>query len=231
MKHLLSWSAFALGFALIVCGWFLWGDRSDTAIFAMNIVISALIYGLFFSDLMVSWRNPKDKAQRKIGNLGLKWTVVFIYAIAAILIMILFCGAAFMTQLFFQGIAIVVLVAGMAVSMHSSSNIRMVHEKQVAERAGVDTMRREAKELLNAITDKGIESPEMASRISVLIEDLRFVSPSNSDSAHNLEQQFIDIMVRARAFVESLTFNIEDLSKEINRAERTLKERKAVYSN
>jgi hypothetical protein len=231
MKKILSWGAFILGFILIIWGWFLLGDQSDKNIFALNIVVSLIIYCLLTSDVLISWRKSGDKADRRIGNTGLRWFAMLGYAILAIVIMIVYNHLTFPVQLLFQSGAIALLVGALALVEHSASNIGKVQKKQDEERKGVELMRFEMKALLFEAKEQGSVSAETISRISQLNEDLRFVSPSNNEMAQMMELKFIESIGKARAIIGCLTFSNDDLAKEISKAEYTLKERKAAYSN
>lgn len=231
MKKILSWSAFILGFILIICAWFLLGDQSDMNIFTLNIVVSLIVYCLLASDFLISWRKSGDKADRRIGNAGLRWFVIFGYAILAFVIMKVYNDLVFSIQLLLQCGAIALLIGGLALVEHSASNIGKVQETQDAERKGVEMMRYEVKTLLYEAKEQGSVSAETISRISQLLDDMRFISPSNNSMAQMLEEKFIESIGKARAIVSNLTFSNDDLAKEISRAEYTLKERKAVYSN
>jgi hypothetical protein len=231
MKKILSWGAFILGFILIIWGWFLLGDQSDKNIFALNIVVSLIIYCLLTSDVLISWRKSGDKADRRIGNTGLRGFAMLGYAILAIVIMIVYNHLTFPVQLLFQSGAIALLVGALALVEHSASNIGKVQKKQDEERKGVELMRFEMKALLFEAKEQGSVSAETISRISQLNEDLRFVSPSNNEMAQMMELKFIESIGKARAIIGCLTFSNDDLAKEISKAEYTLKERKAAYSN
>lgn len=233
LKNILSWGAFGLGFALIICGWFLFGDRCDTSIFTLNIVVSLLIYSVIFSDLLISWYNPEDKSQRRLGNLGLRWGVTLPYVIIAITLIILsnIFSWPFKVQLFAQGIAIVLLILGYVFVVHSANNIGNVSNQQNIDLSGVDKMRSAVKSLHYDMLDKGTIPAELSQRVAQLIDDMRFISPANSNDAKDLEQRFVDIIGRARIMVSSFTLNHEELASELSKAERTLKDRKAAYSN
>ncbi len=233
MKKILSWIAFILGIVLVVCGWCLWGQQKPTEVFVLNIVVSVVMYVLIFSDLLISWYQPEDKSARRIGNMGLKWGVVFFYVLFAVAIIVLsdVYGLTFYKQLFLHGITVVLLIIGFAFVVHGASNIGQVHEQQVADRLGLEVMRREAKNLYNDALDKGNVPAELTSRISKLIEELRFVSPSGSLDAADLEKRFADTAARARVMISSYTANGEDLAAELSKLERILKDRKSVYSN
>lgn len=231
MKKLLSWAAFLLGLALVILGWFMWGDKSDTQIFALNVSVSAIVYILLFSDFLIKWRDPKDKSDRRIGNMGVKWLVTFIYVAAAITIMVLsgVFGLGFVTRLFLQLVALVALLAGFAFSTHSSSNIVKVAEQQAENRAGIDVMRRETKALLNDALDKGTIPSELTQRISSLVDEMRYVAPSSSEDAQIAERRYISTIGRASLALTDKEVNLQTLAEELTKAERALKERKATY--
>ena len=232
-SKILSWGAFVLGLALIICGWFLLGDRTVVSNFVLNIVVSVVIYCFLFMDLLISWRKPEDKADSRIGNTGLRWGVVFIYIAAAVVIMILsnVMNLSFLVRLFLHGIAVVGLVAGFAMVSHSATNMSKVDTVQREERAGVELMRRELKALHYDVMDKGGIPQEIISRINNLLEEMRFISPSNSDEAKELEDYFVNVVGRARLMVSSYTLEAEALAAEVAKIERVLKDRKSVYSN
>lgn len=232
MKKVLSWVAFILGFVLIVCGWLLWGNHDNMEVLILNIVISMLVYGLSFSDLLIPWVKRGDKSQSRLGNMGLKWTVIGLYSIAAIVIIIvsLTSELSFEVQLLLHGVAIVALIAGFAMVLGGSKNIEKVHKEEEAVRAGVEGMRRAAKALYNDAMDNGTVPAELTARLSKLVEELRFVAPSNSSSAVELEESFVKI---ANSMRDIILFSMgdENLATELSKLERTLKERKSEYSN
>lgn len=233
LKNILSWGAFGLGYVLIICGWLLFGDRSDTSIFILNIVVSLVMYSVIFSDLLISWNKPEDKSQRRIGNTGLRWAVTLFYVVIAFVLIVLsnLFSWSFSVQLFAHSIAIVGLIAGYALVAHSANNIGNVTSQQSIAKSCVDMMRREAKSLHYDMLDKGDIPAELSQRVAQLVDDMRFIAPANSEDARLLEQRFVDIISRARVMVSSFTLNHEELAMELSKAERTLKDRKATYSN
>ena len=233
MSKILSWASFALGFALIICGWLLWGNREQTDVLVLNIVVSLVMYCLLFSDMFISWFVPGDKSQRRIGNLGLKWGVIWFYIIISILIIWISAanGWPFLVQLLLHGVALAILLAGFAFVSMSSKNIGAVQQQQDAVRSGVESMRREARALYNDAMDKGTISAELTKRMSALVDDMRFISPANSEEAYDLEKRFVENVSRARLLISSFTMNEEELAMELSKLERILRERKSVYSN
>ena len=182
---------------------------------------------------MISWNKPEDKSQRRIGNTGLRWAVTLFYVVIAFVLIVLsnLFSWSFSVQLFAHSIAIVGLIAGYALVAHSANNIGNVTSQQSIAQSGVDMMRREAKSLHYDMLDKGDIPAELSQRVAQLVDDMRFIAPANSEDARLLEQRFVDIISRARVMVSSFTLNHEELARELSKAERTLKDRKATYSN
>ena len=89
-KKILSYIALLGGEAIIIIAAFILfrGNLSDN-ILVLNIVVSSIIYGLFFVDILVPWINLGDKSQKKIGSLGVRWFFTWFYAITAIAVIIL----------------------------------------------------------------------------------------------------------------------------------------------
>jgi hypothetical protein len=232
LKNILSRGAFALGFVLVICGWLLFGDRSDKGVFVLDIIVSLFVYSVLFSDFLISWYRPEDKTQRRIVNLGLRWGATTFYAMVAISIIVLshIFSWPFGVILFAHGIAIVLLIVGCSLIVHSASNIASVTHQHDIVLAGLDMMRREVKALHYDIMDKGTIPTEISQRVAQLVEDMRFISPANSEDARDLEQRFVDIIGRVRIMVTSFTLNNEELAAELSKAERILKERKATFS-
>ena len=178
LKNILSWGAFGLGYVLIICGWLLFGDRSDTSIFILNIVVSLVMYSVIFSDLLISWNKPEDKSQRRIGNTGLRWAVTLFYVVIAFVLIVLsnLFSWSFSVQLFAHSIAIVGLIAGYALVAHSANNIGNVTSQQSIAKSCVDMMRREAKSLHYDMLDKGDIPAELSQRVAQLVDDMRFIA-------------------------------------------------------
>ena len=57
---------------LIIC-FLQFGKKFPSDILTLNIVVSTIIYFLVFVDLLFPWINLKDKTQKQIGSIGLKW--------------------------------------------------------------------------------------------------------------------------------------------------------------
>ena len=93
IKKILSFIALIAGVILLITGFIIWGVYLPTEVLILNIIVATIIYALLFVDVLLPWVQWSDPSQRSIGILGLRWTLTVIYAVVAILLMVV-CLAA-----------------------------------------------------------------------------------------------------------------------------------------
>lgn len=223
-----------IGEALIIISFLYFGKNVESEILALNIVVSSVIYGLFFIDILIPWVDFKDKSQKTIGGLGVRWFFTLLYAILAIGCMVRFNQAQpldFNSQLIIHGILFFVLLLGFYLSFIAAEKVKQVYVEETQLRNQIDGMKKVTKELqLKLDTMQDIPS-EIISRIDELQENLRFLSPCNNSSAVELEKQFIDEMRVLDLSFSETPLNPENTISHIKNCERTYNERKQVFSN
>lgn len=233
MKNLVSWLAVVCGLALVVAGWFLWGDRTQTDLFALNVVVSSLIYAVVFVDVLVPWADFGDRAQRRVGNLGLRWFVFGGYALVALGILI--AGNClewpFATMLFVQCALFVGLIFGAVAAMHGEERIVAVHGKQRSDAVGIERMRREAAALQRAAYEASGVPERLVERIRRMNDDLRFIAPSNSAEAHDVEKQFVETVRATAPMLARYESEAERIEANLDRVDRLYAHRKSIYAN
>ena len=89
-KKMFSLFIALFGEALIILGFLHFGKKLESEILKLNIVISSIIYSLVFVDFIFPWVNLKDKAQKHIGSIGLRWFFTYLYLAIAIGAMVIF---------------------------------------------------------------------------------------------------------------------------------------------
>jgi hypothetical protein len=99
----------------------------------LNIVVSTIIYGLFFIDILTTWINLGDKSQKKVGSLGLRWVFTWVYAILAIATMLV-CNVAydysFSWQVIIHAILLFLLLFGIIGALTASDKVKEVYDKE-----------------------------------------------------------------------------------------------------
>ena len=89
-KKIVSILLILLGEAIIIFCFLHFGIRLQTEVLVLNIIVSTIIYCLVFVDFFFPWVNLKDKSQKQIGSIGLRWFFAFFYLILALLFMVFF---------------------------------------------------------------------------------------------------------------------------------------------
>ena len=102
----------------------------------------------------------------------------------------------------------------------------------IGNAAGIDAMKRAMRKLQTKV-DCCTEpiSPDHRGRIAELGENLRYISPSNSPEASEIENEFIEVVSRIALRFEEYSLNQETIERELREAESIYKNRKNIYSN
>jgi uncharacterized protein YacL len=233
-KRIFSLLLALFGEALLIFCFLHFGKNVQSEILTLNIIVSTIIYCLVFVDALLPWINLKDKTQKQIGSIGLRWFFTFFYLILAISVMIIFNSVKpihFTNQIIIHGILFFLLLLGLFMALSSSDKVREVYFEEKQNRDRIDEMKKVTKELQLKLDAMNDIPAEIVNRINELQENLRYLSPSNSSDSLGLESKFVEEMrVLSSCFVDN-PLNFEKIISNIKNCERTYKERKQVFSN
>lgn len=233
-KKIFSLLLVLFGEALIIFCFLHFGKNVKSEILTLNIIVSTVIYCLVFVDVIFPWVNLKDKSQKQIGSIGVRWFFTFLYLILAIGFMLFFNTAEpihFTDQIILHCILFFLLLLGLFMAFSSSEKVREVYIEEKQNRDRIDEMRKVTKELQLKLDAMNNIPPEIITRINELHENLRYLSPSNNSDALVLESKFVEeVRILSNCFSND-PFNMEIVISNIKNCERTYKERKQVFSN
>jgi hypothetical protein len=233
-KKILSWAALLGGEAIIIAAFILFRGSLADNILILNIVITSLIYGLFFIDILIPCIDLGDKSQKKVGSLGLRWFFTWLYAVAAIAGMIV--GNAvfewpFALQIIIHCILFFFLILGFAASLHSSDKVQQAYQQETFNRNGIDEMKMAMQNLKDKMNDCPDLPENFIGRIDTLKENLRFISPTENAMAYSLEKQFVSIISDISFAVSNFSMNEETIESNLKKVEGIYRNRKSIYSN
>ena len=228
-----------LGIVIIIAAFILSNDyaQNDTVTFKvtslgniliLNMVVSLIIYALFFIDILVPLINSRDSAQRKVGALGLRWFVTWLYAFLAIATMIgcnTIFGIAFATQLIIHCSLFFFLLLGLYGAFSASNKVQEVYEKSKNEQNGLIEMRK----AMGRLKEKHDLPNDLTVRINKLDNELRYLSPSNNPEAYNLERSFIETLNEIA--LSDFSENEAGIANLLSKCERIYKNRLTIYSH
>jgi hypothetical protein len=233
-KKIFSLLLIIFGEALLILCFLHFGKNVQTEILTLNIVVSSLIYCLLFIDIIVPWVDFKDKSQKTIGSIGLRWFFTFSYIIVAIVAMEVFNSVkpiSFTIQFIIQGILFFFLLLGYFMAFSSSDKVSEVYVEEKQNRDRIDEMKKATKEVQMKIDQRKNIPTDIINKLKDLQDNLRFLSPSNNSNAYGLEAKFVEEMRALNVCFLDIPLNLEKINDNIQNCYRTLKERKQVFSN
>jgi len=234
IKKILSWLLLLFGEAILITAFVLLRGETPDNILVLNILVSTVIYALFFLNFRAPWSDLNDRSQKQIGAIGIRWFTVWFYSIAAVAVMLaanLALELSFVIQLVIHLVLLFFLLLGIMASFHSSDKVKEVYEQETANRSGIFEMKQAALVLKDKISETAGLPDDFIKRINMLEESLRFISLSESSEAHALEQSFIEAINDIRFALKDYSLNAEQIEDNLKKCERLYQNRKNIYSN
>jgi hypothetical protein len=233
-KNLLSWLLLLFGEAIIIAAFILFRGNTPDDILVMNIVVSSLIYGLFFCNFRVPWIELKDKSKKQIGAIGISWFAAWLYAIAAIAFMLcanLVYELSFTIQLIVHCILLFFLFLLVLLSGRSADKVAEVYQQETQKRNGISEMKKAMQALKDKISETAGLPTNFTQQVNGLEEGLRFISPTENSEAYDLERSFVETIDAIRFALQDYSLNAEQIENNLKKCERIYNNRKQLYSN
>lgn len=233
-KKIVSFIVLLGGEAINIAAFILFRGSLAPDVLVLNIVVSSVIYGLFFLDILVPWINLNDKQGKKVGSLGVRWLFTWLYAIAAIAVMLvgdLACEWSFALQIIIHCVLLFFLILGLVASLHSGDKVQEVYQQETFNRNGINEMKTAIRDLKDKMNDLPNLPEYFIRKINTLEDSLRFISPTENAEAHGLEQQFIRVINDIAFAISNYSMNEEAIGSNLKKAERIYQIRKSIYSN
>lgn len=218
---------------LIVCFTYFAGYL-QTEKLVLNIAFASLVYLLVFQDLFLPWVDMKDKANRQVGSLGLRWVFTFMYQALAIILIVVFLlddTVPLERQLLFHSILLFLYLASMFMASSAADKVAEIQSAENVDRNGMERMRDTVKDALTKAQSLKEGQSLYKTRLERLLEDIRYLSPGKSPSATSLEQAFLSHMRKIAILLGEQPLQEQELEQLLNASEATLKERKQTYAH
>jgi len=234
IKKILSWLLLLFGEAILITAFILLRGETPDNMLVLNILVSTVIYALFFLNFRTPWSDLNDRSQKQIGTIGIRWFTVWFYSITAVAVMLaanLALELSFVIQLVIHFVLLFFLLLGVLASLHSSNKVKDVYDQETANRSGIFEMKKAMLVLKNKISETAGLPDDFIKRINALEESLRFISPSENSEANALEQSFIESISDIRFALTDYSLNAEQIESNLIKCERLYQNRKNMYSN
>ena len=234
IRRIASVALLLAGEALIIFCFLHFGKDADPQVRTLNIVVASVLYSLNFIDLLIPWVNFKDRAQKTIGSIGLRWMVTFLYilfALGAMIIFNIFIVMGFENQLLIHAILFFLFLVGIFLAFTSSSNVQSVFEEEERNRSGITEMKKLTHEVVIKLDQIDGFPAALKKKINDLHENLRYLSPGNNQEAQALEKDYLNAMKAIYNRLFDRPLDEEKINRLLCDCERLVKDRKQIYSN
>lgn len=229
----LSYIVLVAGLALIFTGFFLFvPDDKRNDIFWLDLAVACFVFLVASFTELIFFGVNKD-FEKQVGSLGIRFVYVRFYVLAAIAIIIIgyFDKVGFRLQLFFQLLAAFILLLGYFFSHLSSSKVVSVKAEQEMQRRGKDEILRTLNQFEILITKDTAKFGAEKQKIDALKETVRYLSPTNNQSANEIDAEIATTIQQAYAIAKDKDDGKAEVFSLLNRCEELLKLRKNSYSN
>lgn len=233
-KKIFTWVLLLFGEALIIASFIIFRGNIQDNILTLNIIVSSVIYCSFFVDILVPWIKTSDKTQRRVGSFGVRWFITWVYFILAIALMVcanIIWSFSFPYQVIAHCILIFVFLMGILGAIHSSDKVHDVYNQQIKNLSGLIEMKKAMRILRDKMYSMSDLPEDLVKRITSMEENLRFISPADTQEAFNLESSFIETTNSIGFAISNFSMNKEQIEHDLKKLERTYQNRKTIYSN
>lgn len=232
-SRILSYILLLAGVALIIISFLYFGRNAEPDARTLNIIVTCIIFLLITSDILFPWINLKDKPQRTIGGLGIRWLSISFYvilAVAAMLVMNVFKNFELKTQILVHVILLIGLFGSLVQVFIISDKTTEVYDEEQLHRSKLVQMKKSVKDIQLKLEKLSSVPQYITTALEDLQEDIRTISPANTAEAFELEDKFLDELTAVDGLLFKTDIDYEILKLKVEACSRTLRDRKQVYS-
>ncbi|MDE6272578.1 MAG: hypothetical protein K2M31_06185 [Muribaculaceae bacterium] len=236
-----------LGILLSICGivfifWFFMGIVPPEALSDKVRILDAIVVSAVFSLLTLSMMSPmvnlKDPSHKQVGGLGIKWSVLGIYSVAAIVTVIGCLGyswakhediISFPIQLALQLFYLFFLLSGLLAAKSSADYTESVYREERKLKQGKADLKSAMSGLLRAAEDTPGVERSVITRIRSLSDDCRYVTPSDSAEARDLDFEIENQCALIKPALYDPELNKDFIERNLTLLERNFERRRKAY--
>ncbi|MBO4752434.1 MAG: hypothetical protein J5526_06770 [Bacteroidales bacterium] len=226
-RKFLSWAILAICEAAMIAAFVIYRGEMETSVMVMDILICSIILGLFFIDIVRPW---SDEHTAKIGSMGVRWTLTIVYAVLALGAMVLMRNKEFSLQIIIQGVLVAVLLLGLVAALRTKEQIVKVHEDEQQKVGNRDSVKQAWSMLLEKMEMQSDFPPELKERTVSLVEDMRYLSPTNGAEAMETDRMLIECAEEMSRMLGDYRLNAESAGQLMSKSERLLQRRRTQFS-
>lgn len=225
---------FIIGEVLIVASYLHFGKAIYHNLVISNIIITTLIFSL----LLVEFANPildlTDETQAAIGGIGIRWLFTFFFILGSIgLIFYSFKIKHFdiVTYWIIEAALFFILLLGLFFSKGVAEKVSEVYHQEKVLRSQLNEIKVLAEEIKFLLETNGSGSIDVISELKKMMENIRYLAPSNNLRATELESQILNDLNLIKTNIQQHEFDKAIIIDLLYRCDLVYKQRKNILSN
>jgi hypothetical protein len=139
--------------------------------------------------------------------------------------------SSFTTQLLVQGGLLALLLLGMAAALRTKEQIVNVYDEEKSKLNNRDDVKRAWRDLLEKVDQNGNIPSELRGRVDRMVQELRYLSPSNNTDAQTTDHQLVEGAETNGRMIGDYRMNNDQVEQKLAQSERLLQRRRTQYSN
>lgn len=222
-----------LGEGIIIVSFNHFGKAIHPDILTSNIIVASVIFCLCAIELMNPIIDLNDETQAAIGGIGIRWVFLFVFVAGSIALMaysLVNKKTDFTSFWLFESILLMVLTLGLYFSRTVTEKVSQVYHEEKKMRSQLLEIKACIDDLKFVGQIEGKLNQDDQNALNELLENLRYLSPSNHAKAAELEAAILhDLQLLKSEFNQmSQTQNTKEI---LGRCHLLYQQRKQLYSN
>jgi len=234
-KYIISYLLVLFGELILIIAFSHFGNTKDSDILFLNIVVSSIIYLLFFRGTISAWMGVNSNFENRIGSLGVIWFFVFLYSVLAISVMLYSYdhkNVSFENQIIYQSIVFFLLLLGFFLSSQTSVKEKLVSDTENQNKVYINQIKKISTLIDNLLLTRN--NIDMTSApihsLKKLNENIKYLYPNNSREGRNDETSLINNLNQILELLNNNAIDYSSLSLLVNSSLALYVEIKNKYS-
>jgi hypothetical protein len=222
-----------LGEGIIIVSFNHFGRDVQPDILTSNIIVASVIFCLCAVELMNPIIDLNDETQADIGGIGIRWVFLFVFIFGSIAVMaysLVNNKTDFISFWLFESILLMVLILGLYFSKTVTEKVSQVYHEEKKLRSQLLEIKACIDDLKFVGQVEGKLNQDDQNALNELLENLRYLSPSNHAKAAELEAAILLDLQLLKSEL-SKTVQIQNTKAILGRCDLMYKQRKQLYSN
>lgn len=197
----------------------------------LDMVVLSVIIWLWGYDLFRPLVTIGKKHPTEVGSNGVRWISAIIYTGLAVTFAVLsiVCEIPLVFQILGHAVWVLLLIMMLGGVSLSARKVKEVGQEEDKKLQGVEEMRNAMRRLEDEMAMQHDVPQEVVWQVQACSEALRYVAPTCSQEAAQLEKQFIDIVRDTTIAISAYEHNASRIEQNVARMKRILENRKNTY--